>query len=146
MTSLDDDFFEQWAFESKLEKLMALSKISRCHSDYDGPSIHIPSPVREMERETKVTKDPVLSSDDESAKYVQPTVVQEPKLTIAPKPSRIDPNLSRFTVKSLSSKHAELRAVPEKNDLPANMLSLGQFLKRTTYPIFTFIKNKNPRP
>ena len=111
MASLDDDFFEQWAFESKIEKLMALSKISRCRVDHDGPSIHIPSPVREMERETGVTKDPVLSSENESAKYVQPTVIQESKLTI-------DPNLSRFTVKSLSSKRTELRAVTEKNDLP----------------------------
>jgi hypothetical protein len=34
------------------------------------------------------------------------------------KPSRIDPNLSRFTVRSLSSKRTELRAVTEKNDLP----------------------------
>jgi hypothetical protein len=118
MTSLDDDFFEQWAFESKIEKLMALSSISRCRSDYDGPSIPIPSPVREMNQETEVTKDPVLPSDDGSAKYVQPTVVQESKLTIAPKPSRIDPNLSRFTVKSLSSIRAELRAETEKNDLP----------------------------
>lgn len=97
---------------------MALSKISRCRVDYDGPSIPIPSPVREMDQETKVTKDPVLPSDDGSAKYVQPTVVQKPKLTIAPKSSKIDPNLSRFTVKSLSSKRTELRAVTEKNNLP----------------------------
>lgn len=33
-------------------------------------------------------------------------------------PSKIDPNLSRFTVKSLSSKRTELRVVTEKNDLP----------------------------
>ena len=111
MTSLNNDFFEQRAYESNIEKLIALSKISRCHVDYDRPSIHIPSPVREMERETEVTKDPVLSSDYGSAKYVQPTVIQESKLII-------DPNLSRFTVKSLSSKRTELKAVTEKNELP----------------------------
>ena len=86
MASLDDDFLKQRAFKSEVEKLIALSKISRCHVDYDRPSIHIPSPVREMERETEVTKDLVLSSDDGGAKYVQTTVVQKPELTNDPKP------------------------------------------------------------
>jgi hypothetical protein len=68
-----------------------------------------------MERETKVTKDSVLSTNNGSAKYVQPTVVQE---SIAhPKPSRFDSNLSRFTVKSLSIKRAELNAVFIRNNL-----------------------------
>jgi hypothetical protein len=66
MASLDDDFFEQRAFKSKIKKLMALSKMSRCRVDYDGPSIPIPSPVREMDQKTEVTKDPVLPSDDGS--------------------------------------------------------------------------------
>lgn len=69
-----------------------------------------------MERETKVTKDSVLSADNESAKYVQPTVVQES--TIVLNQSRIDLNLSRFMVMSLSSKRAELKTVFRRNDLP----------------------------
>ena len=68
MASLDDDFFEPRAFKNNIEKLQALSKISRCRVDYDGPSIPIPSPVREMEQETGVTKDPVLLSNNGSAK------------------------------------------------------------------------------
>ena len=92
--------------------------MSRCRVDYDGPSIPIPSPVRERDHETEVTKDPVLSSNHESAKYVQPTVIQKPKLTNDPKPSRINPDLSRYKVIRSSSKRTELRAVTEKNDLP----------------------------
>jgi hypothetical protein len=106
MAYLDDDFFENRVFRNKIEQLYASSKISKCRVDYDGPSVPTPSTVREMERKTEVTKDSVLSTNSGSAKYVQPTVVQE---SIAPpKPSRFDPNLSRFTVKSLSSKRADL--------------------------------------
>lgn len=91
----------------------------KCRIDYDGPSVPTPSPVREMERETEVTKDPVLYTNNGSAKYVQPTVVQESKPTISPpKPSKFDPYLSRFTVKSLSSIRAELKTMSKKNDLP----------------------------
>jgi hypothetical protein len=72
-----------------------------------------------MKRETEVIKDSVLSTNNGSAKYVQPTVVQESKPTIAPpKPSKFDPNLSRFTVKSLSSIRAELKTMSKKNDSP----------------------------
>ena len=77
MASLDDDFFETRAFRNNIEKLQALSKISRCRIDHDGLSIPIHSPLREMERVTGVTKDQVLPSDNGSAKYVQPTVIQK---------------------------------------------------------------------
>ena len=67
-----------------LEKLQALSEISRIRVDHDDPSIPIPSPVREMERETRVTKDQVLSSDNGSTKYVQPTVIQPTDYCVSP--------------------------------------------------------------
>jgi hypothetical protein len=116
MTSLDNDFFEDRVFRNKIEQLYASSKISKIRVDYDGPLVPISSPVKDMERETEVTKDSVLSTNNGSAKYVQPTVVQESIDT--PKPSRFDPNLSRFTVKSLTSKRAELKTVFRRNDLP----------------------------
>lgn len=115
MTFLDDDFFKRKVFKIKMEQFYVSSKIAKIRVDYDEPSVPTPSPVREMERETEVTKDSVLSTDNGSAKYVQPTVVQE---SIVFNPSRIDPNLSRFTVKSLSNKRAELKTVFKRNDLP----------------------------
>ena len=60
---------------------------------HDGPSISIPSPVKERERETKVTKDPVLSSNNGSTHYVQTTVVQNSTPPITPTSTRVDPTL-----------------------------------------------------
>ena len=131
MASLDDDFFELLGLDN-LEKLQALSKMSRIRVDRDDPLIPIPSPVRELERETGVTKDQVLPSDNGSAKNVQPTVAQGSKPTIAHKPSRFDPTLSRFTVRSLSSIRAERRAAAKKNDLPTLHVSQERELETKT--------------
>ena len=99
MTSIDDEFFETWARRNNVENLQALSKMSRIRVDHE-PSIP-------MEQVTGVTKDQVLPSDNGSAKYVQPSVIQESEPTIAPKPSKFDPNLSRFKVITLSSMREE---------------------------------------
>lgn len=63
-----------------------------------------------MERETNVTKDPVLSSNNGSTHYVQTTIVQNSTPPITPTSTRVDPTLERFTVKSLSSKLSDKRA------------------------------------
>ena len=76
----------------------------------DGPSIPIPSPVKEMERETKVTKDPVLPPNNGSTHYVQTTVVPKSAPPVTPTSSRVDPTLARFTVKSLSSRLSDQMA------------------------------------
>ena len=117
MASIDSDFL----FE--LENLQALSRVSRIRVDHDDPLTPIPSPVREMECETRVTKDQVLSSDNESTKYVQPTVIQKSEPTIAPKPSRIDHNFSNFMVRS---NRVEFSAVTTKNDSPNLYVSQEQ--------------------
>ena len=103
MESFDCDEF--WC---EVEKLNALSQMSRIRVVQDDPSIL----RREMAREAGVTKDQLLPSG--SAKYVQPTVIQDSKPSIAPKPSKIK-SLSQFTVRS---KHAEFSPVTSKDDLP----------------------------
>lgn len=103
MESFDCDEF--WC---EVEKLNALSQMSRIRVVQNDPSIL----RREMAREAGVTKDQLLPSG--SAKYVQPTVSQDSKPSIAPKPSKIK-SLSQFTVRS---KHAEFSPVTSKDNLP----------------------------
>ena len=86
-----------------------------------------------MEPETEVTKDPVLFINNESAKYVQPAVVQ--KSIATPIPSRFDLNLSRFTVKSLSSKHDELKTVFTRNDLPETITEVVEIPSSQSTPL-----------
>lgn len=123
MTSLDDDFFGNKVFINKMEQLYALSKMSKIR--VDGPSVP-------MEHETEVTKDPVLSTNNGSSKYVQPTVVQE---SITPIPSRFDPNLSRFTVKSLTSKRVELKTVFTRKDLPETITEVVEIPSSQSTPL-----------
>ncbi|GJY97951.1 hypothetical protein Tco_0514861 [Tanacetum coccineum] len=64
---------------------------TRSGVSYDGPTIPpTPSPLpKEVERETKVTKDKVQTTSLESTAHVQPPVVQDliPKPEVAPKPN-----------------------------------------------------------
>ena len=55
-----------------------LKATTRSGLAFDGPSIPITSPVREVIREPEVTKDKVHSSSPQSTAHVQPTIVQIP--------------------------------------------------------------------
>ncbi|GJR76574.1 reverse transcriptase domain-containing protein [Tanacetum coccineum] len=76
---------------------------------YDGPTIPpTPSPLpKEVERETKATKDKVQSTSSESTAHVQPLVVQvsilEPEVTPKPNPKPSIPYPSRLNVGNKSS-------------------------------------------
>ncbi|GKD79090.1 hypothetical protein Tco_1341711, partial [Tanacetum coccineum] len=83
---------------------------TRSGVSYDGPMIPpTPSPLsKEVERETKVTKDKVQTTSLESTAYVQPPVIQdpilEPEVALKPNPKPSIPYPSRLNDQKLREK------------------------------------------
>nr|GEV43247.1 DNA-directed DNA polymerase [Tanacetum cinerariifolium] len=83
---------------------------TRTGVSYDGPTIPpTPSPIpKEVERETKVTKDKVKTTSSESTAHVQPSVVQvlisEPEVAPKPNPKPSIPYPSRLNDQKLHEK------------------------------------------
>ncbi|GKF81783.1 hypothetical protein Tco_0240385, partial [Tanacetum coccineum] len=76
---------------------------------YDGPTIPpTPSPMKEVERETEVTKDKVQNTSLGSTTHVQPPIVQnlipEPEVAQKPKPKPSIPYPSRLNDQNLREK------------------------------------------